>query len=225
MSCLGDGAIRGGATGVISLLGVLLALTLLEAPASSAAAASPHWSIASESQPTFFKAGDSSDAYVVVVRNDGAAPTTHGSAVTIADTLPADVTATKISAHGQGPNESTTNYEPTCPAGPATGTITCTYEESPTSGPILAGATIVMTITVAVEGGIDTLGSGSATISGGGAPSASTSEKTPLSSDPVPFGLSYFNLDSTTEEGLTDTLAGTHPFELLRELRLQRQRP
>jgi hypothetical protein len=214
MSCLGDGAVGGGAWGVISLLAVVIALTLLEAPPANAAAA-PHWTIASESQPTFFKAGDPSDAYVLVARNDGGLPTTHGSTVTITDTLPAHVTATKITASSGPPNGAGVPiYTFACPTGPATGTIACTFEEGPTRGPILAGATITMTIVVSVEGGISALQSNSATISGGGAPSAAVTETTPLDSGPVPFGLSYFDIDNTTEEGAPDTRAGTHPFEL-----------
>lgn len=88
MSCLGDGAIRFGAQGVAALLGVLLASGSIEAATSKAAPASPHWSLVSESQPTFFKAGDASDAYVLILRNDGGEATSPGSAVTVADALP-----------------------------------------------------------------------------------------------------------------------------------------
>jgi len=64
----------------------LFALAAIGAAPAMAASASPHWSIVSESQPTYFKAGDTSDAYVLIVRNDGAGSTTHGSVVTVTDT-------------------------------------------------------------------------------------------------------------------------------------------
>jgi hypothetical protein len=215
VSCLGDGAIRLGARRVVSLLGVLLALAAIEAEPSKAAAPGPHWSVVSESQPTYFKAGDVSDAYVLIVRNDGGRATSPGSAVTVADTLPSGAIATKVTARGEGPNGSgVPAYEMACPEGPVTGTIACTYEESAMRGPVIPGATIVVTITLSVPSGIGALAPDVATVSGGGAPSASVAETTPLSGNPVPFGLSYFQVEDVAEDGQTDTQAGAHPFEL-----------
>ncbi len=214
VSWLGDGALRLGAQGVVSLLGVLLAFAGIEVAPAIAVAPSPHWSIVSQSQPTFFNTGDPSDAYTLIVRNDGGKATTTGSDVTVADTLPTGVTATKITARGEGPNgNGSPKYEMTCPQVPATETITCTYEESATHGSVLAGATIVVTITVSVQGELNGLTANSATVSGGGASSATTTETTPLSAAPVPFDLSYFDIDNVNEDGRTDTQAGSHPFE------------
>ena len=219
MSCLGDGAIRLGAQGVASLLGVLLACGGLEAVPVAAASSSPHWSIVSQSQPTFFKAGDASDAYTLIVRNDGGSATLPASTVTVTDALPSGVLATKISAHGEGPNgNGSPKYEMACPQGPVSGTVTCTYEESATHGSVLAGTTIVLTITVSVPSGIGALAPNTATVSGGGAASASVTETTPLSGDPVPFGLSYIDIDNVGEDGRADVQAGSHPFELATSL-------
>jgi uncharacterized repeat protein (TIGR01451 family) len=79
--------------GLGPLLAALLVLGAIQAATANAAPASPHWSIASEAQPSYFHAGDTADAYVLIVRNDGAAPTTRDSAVTITDELPTGVTA------------------------------------------------------------------------------------------------------------------------------------
>src|ERR1700721_2872472 len=98
---------------------VLLAATVLVyssagAATAFAATAAPHWSILSESQPTHFEAAASSDAYVLVVRNNGGAPTAPGSVVTIADTLPEHVTTTKVTVKGEAANGTgSPNYKPT----------------------------------------------------------------------------------------------------------------
>jgi hypothetical protein len=197
-------------------LAVAFVSCAIEAGSSSAASASPHWSILSESEPTYFKAGDPADAYVLIVRNDGGAPTAHGSVVTVTDILPAEVTATKVTAVGEPANGTgLPKYEMACPTGPITGTVTCTYEEAPSRGRVPAGAMIVVTIRVAIgeHPGVP-LGPNSATVSGGGAPGASTSATTPIDADTAPFGLSLFDIDAATEAGEQATQAGSHPYAL-----------
>ncbi len=218
MSSLPGGAIRLTIKRVAPLLVAVLAFVGVGATPSLAASAGPHWSIVSESQPTYFQAGDTSDAYVLIVRNDGSLPTAHGSTVTVTDALPVGVAATKVlaeieGAHGNG----TPRYEMTCPNGPVTGAMTCTYDEGPAQGPVLPGAMIVVTITVSVGVGAKALVN-SATVSGGGAPSASTEETTPVDGATIPFGLSFFGLDTVGEGGEPDTQAASHPFELTTEL-------
>jgi hypothetical protein len=196
-------------------LSVPFVLTVSGTSAAAAAPASSHWSILSESQPTYFKAGDTSDAYVLIVRNDGAGPTTHGSVVTVTDALPPGVTATGVSARGEAANgNGLPKYEMTCTIAP----VTCTYEEDPSRGAVLAGATIVVTITVSIQAGLPTLEANSATVSGGGAPSASTQETTPIDAEPVPFGLSLFDAGIFDEGGNAETQAGAHPYELTTNL-------
>jgi uncharacterized repeat protein (TIGR01451 family) len=184
-----------------------------------AAAAGPHWSIVTQSEPTYFKAGDTSDAYRLTVRNDGGLPTARGSAVTVTDALPKGVTASKVSSSGEAANgNGSPKYKMKCPEGPVTGVLTCTYEEDSLHGAVLAGATIVLTITVSVPKGGELIEPNSATVSGGGAPSASVSESTSVTSAPVPFGLSYFTTDIADESGEAGKQAGSHPFELTTSL-------
>jgi uncharacterized repeat protein (TIGR01451 family) len=215
MSCLRDGKFN-STLKVILLLVALLSICGVTAGPSIAASVSPHWSIVSESEPTYFEAGDTADAYVLIIRNDGGGPTTAGDAVSVTDALPAGVTATKVTADGAGPNGTgSPTYELGCTPGPATQTVACIYEEGPGHGRVLAGATIVMTITVSIPVGIATLGPSLATVAGGGAPSASASDKTPIEAATVPFGLSFFTVAALTEAGEPDTQAGSHPFELV----------
>jgi len=196
-----------------------LALGLGIPSTAPAVPAGPHWSIVSQSEPTYFKPGDTNDAYRLIVRNDGSLPTAHASTVTIADTLPAGVTATKVSARGQGPNGSASPaYSLVCSQAPIPRPVTCTYSEGEEEGTVLPGATIVMTITVSVAESAASLAPNVATVSGGGAPSAATSETTTIDREPVPFGLSYFNVDLLSQSGEADTQAGSHPYELTASL-------
>jgi hypothetical protein len=197
---------------------ILIATPAGTAPAV-AAPATPHWSIVAESEPTYFKAGDTSDAYVLIVRNDGAAATQHGDEVTITDSLPTGVTSTKVSGEEEGPNSAgSPSYAMTCSTGTGSEPVTCTYEEGPKHGSIPAGATIAVTITVAVQEGVAKLAPNSATVAGGGAPPASVQETTPVDADEVPFGLAFFDVDSVEEGGEVDDQAGSHPFELTTSL-------
>jgi hypothetical protein len=193
---------------------------LFGAAPTLAAAPSAHWSIVSQSEPTYFKAGDGSDAYRLIVRNDGALPTprSSSSSVTVADTLPPGVTATRVSERGEGANGSgEPRYDMTC-AIEAPTNVTCTYKEDLSHGPVLPGAMLVITITVSIPAGVTTLAPNSATVSGGGAPGASIEETTPIDPAPVPFGLAYLSTDVVDESGGSDTQAGSHPFELTASL-------
>ncbi len=223
MGCLRDGAIRSKLKKATLLLLVALAAGGIEAAAAAAAPASPHWSILSESEPTYFQAGETPEAYVLIVRNNGGAPTTRGSSVTVTDQLPAGVTATKVAAEGEAANGGDSRYEMECPQVPVEVTVTCTYEEGldkqgTEQGRVLQGATIVLTMVVSIPEGLTALGSNTATVSGGGAPSATVSETTSLESAAVPFGLSFFDVESLMENGEADTQAGSHPFELTTSL-------
>jgi hypothetical protein len=200
----------------------LLALSGLGASPATAAPAAPHWSIVSQSQPSFFAAGAGTDAYTLVIRNDGALQTPRKSTVTVTDTLPEAIPASgseevtaKVSSSGEGANGSgSPRYEMKCPEGTVTRAFTCTYEEGPQLAAVGVGATIVLTVRLSIPAGAESLTPNSATVSGGGAPSESVSESTPLSAAPVPFGLSYFLPAASEDDGEPDTQAGSHPFEL-----------
>jgi hypothetical protein len=190
--------------------------------------AAPHWSIVSQSQPSVFEAGDTSAAYTLVIRNDGAVQTPRTSTVTVTDILPEaivgagseELRATKVTSGGEGANGSgSPRYEMQCPKeGTPTRVVTCTYAEDAEQGAVLPGATIVVTIRVSVPAGAEALTANAASVSGGGAPSASVSESTPLGAAPAAFGLSYFAIEANEESGEPDVQAGSHPFELTASL-------
>ncbi len=197
---------------------LVLVLGLALAVHAAAAPALPHWSILSQSEPSHFKAGDVTDAYRLIVRNDGAVHTAEMNKVTVDDVLPAGVNATDVEARAEGANGTgSPRHELAC----AIETVTCTYEESAlhSQGPLPPGTTIVMTITVSVAADVQGPRLKSvASVSGGGAPSASVAELTTVSPEPVPFGLSYLATEATQESGEGDTQAGSHPFELTASL-------
>ncbi len=179
-----------------------------------AASASPHWSIVAESEPTYFQAG-ARGAYVLIVRNDGGAPAAGTPTVSISDTLPAGVEAYKVTADAEAANGGDFQYDLSC-SEPIIGTLTCKYSKYEEQGRLVAGTTIVLTIAVEVvevPANASSL-TDSATVSGGGAPSASVSETTPIEQGPAPFGLWLLDVDAASESGEADTQAGSHPFEL-----------
>jgi len=203
------------------LVAVLLVSASAGASPAGAHPASPHWSIVSESEPTYFRAAGTSNAYVLIVRNDGAASTAPASPVTISDRLPKGVTATKVKANSEGPNSvGSPGDELSCLDPPGAEAVTCSYEESAEHGPLLAGETIVVTIAVVLPEGTAALNENSATVSGGGAASASTTETTQVEQEPAPFGLALFGVEDVDESGERATQAGSHPFEMSTDIGL-----
>jgi uncharacterized repeat protein (TIGR01451 family) len=207
---------------VLGLVAALAALALgpsRAVGASGSATAAPHWSVIGFAAPTNFKPGDTADYYTLAIRNDGAAPT-DGSAITIADTLPPNLTPTKM--EGAAYSLSQHLGDLTCEVK----TLTCTYEHSLLGGaPLIEpDETIWVRIVVSVAPGAFCATpaecENKATVSGGGAPSRSIASPTMISSEQAPFGFSSFGVDLVNAAGEPDTQAGSHPFELTTSLSL-----
>lgn len=166
--------------------------------------ARPHWTIISTSSPTYFKAGDEHDFYEVFAINDGGAPT-DGSAIVITEGVPEQVAAT--TAHGIAGVES---------HGFAFSIMTCSSPascETEAGTVVPPGAVIRVKVSLAVAKGASGVLEGSASISGGGADSASASSSTLVSPATVPFGASITS-KLTGPDGTPDTQAGSHDFSL-----------
>jgi hypothetical protein len=193
--------------------------------AAQAETSGPQWKILSVTNPTNFNpAADKSgaDAIVVSVVNVGGA-STNGSPVTISDSLPEGLTAVEVLGNNAYHN----------PVGKAvvevgksseqeTGGLACTFSAKTascmSSEPIDSGDTLVVTIRVDVEatlpspscevpaGGVSCL-TNSASVSGGGAISASVSEPVTISGQPVPYGVAQGSLMAAT----STSQAGAHP--------------
>jgi hypothetical protein len=189
------------------LLGMAVAsLGWVAAPAlATATSAGPaQWAIASVSGPAHFKPASSGDLYVVTATNVGGRATE--GPVTITDALHGEAEATAVvdsftETEGNY-GESFTNSPLSCTLSPPS-SVTCDY-----TGRVDPGDTLTFAIKVdvtAAEGHVEN----TASVSGGGAASASTSEPTtkptPVSSGPVPFGVASFLAAASTAQ------AGAHP--------------
>ena len=188
---------------------------------ASAVEPGPGWAI-------YTRAGPSNISFVgkhfydVFARNTGSRPTS--GPVTIIDKLPAGVTVAESSVlHafqggdvGPGFNEDGFDIneqhpvELECLRAPGGSRLSCTDPR-----PVPPGDTLMMTFDVRVS---STLKEGeqavnTATVLGGGAPSASTTLSTPVSSTPVPFGIESVSLEATGLNGSEDSQAGDHPYE------------
>jgi hypothetical protein len=187
----------------LPLVCISAALSMLVlAPAAGAETAQPHWTIATSSAPTYFKAGDEGDYYEVIAINDGGAGT-DGSPVSIGLTLPPGVSATSV--RGDTSIVSDLNREDmNCTMTP----LAC----NPVHG-ISSEEIVRMKVVVNVSAEASGTLSDTATISGGGAPTAQASGSTSISSEPVPYGATpTTSLDE--ESGAAATQAGSHPFGL-----------
>ena len=163
-----------------------------------------------------YKSGEE-DRYSVTIRNAGGRPT-NGDAVTITDTLPEGLSPTAVEgANDIGPGFKTffeKNVAQQHPVALACAmhlhSVVCTDERT-----VVAGDVIVLNIWVRVSEGlpegervVNTV-----SVSGGGAPTASSSLSTLISSEPARFGLESMSLELTGPDGLPDTQAGAHPYE------------
>ncbi len=204
---------------------VLLLCCALFAPPASAATPSPGWTISSAAMPTGFSAAANAtclsggaavpseerpcDSYRVYATNAGSEPT-NGSPVTITDTLPKGVTlvaAQVLSSayfNGEGPISS---YS-------CSGTSVVRCEVPGEYSTIAPDRALQLIVYVTVEEGVSGALPDVATVSGGGAPEASTSGEAQVSSAPASFGPASFDLYIGGVDGTPDTQAGGHPFEL-----------
>ncbi len=183
------------------------------------------WTIASVATPTVFLASDNArcietvgettlgyikcDAYEVIVTNRGGVASSGGP-ITIADTLPAGLTARKVSLYWSGSAEPRgglgENYgESSCDMV----SVRCAFSEV-----MAPDATLRMIIYVTVGPSAAERLSNVASVSGGGAVEVSTSARNTNGAEPAPFGLSAFSVDPFSSDGALDTQAGEHPYEL-----------
>lgn len=178
----------------------LAAAALLSPSVATAGAPAAHWTVMAFAGPTYFKAGDVGDYFEVLAVNDGGAAT-DGSEISVADVLPAGVTATAISGETGSAHAFNFLYMSCSQA-----TVSCH-----SSVGLAPGEVVRVKVIVSVAPGV----SGSLTnrmdIIGGGANPGHAASSTPVSSAPVPFGASLVS-HVASEDDSADTQAGSHPF-------------
>jgi hypothetical protein len=182
-----------------AIAAALLLLSISAASASPPPPAAPHWVIVSTPAPTYFKAGDEGDYYEVIAVNDGPI-STDGSTITMTEALPPGVTATAIRGD---------TY--LAKAGSEVHLMECAMTTCETTAAIRSGEVLRMKVIVTVAEGASGTLADTATISGGGALSASATGATPVSAETVPFGVSLA-ASLTGEGGEAERQAGSHPF-------------
>jgi hypothetical protein len=145
------------------------------------------------------------DAEIVVTASNLGDAAANGSSATIqiADQIPQGLTP--VSIEGLAGNRSVSQGPVTC----SLATLTCSFES--TLPPFVQ---IEVRIGVLVGAGATSGKLNQATVSGGGAPTASVRRAITVSSAPTPFGIEDYELSPEEEGGASDTQAGSHPFQL-----------
>jgi hypothetical protein len=204
-----------GAGTFVALI-VTVAAMLGGASAASAVTPGPGLAIYAFATPTNFSEAANEaclndafacDKYDIDVTNVGSAPT--NGPITIADSIPAGATTRQVRlievATGQNITE--------CSETPAT--VECHVPHTLAPGEILK-----LEVWVSVNEPTGALTS-TATVSGGGAPQASSTVHAEVSSELASFGFANFADLITGVDGFPDTQAGDHPWELTTFLTLR----
>jgi hypothetical protein len=210
------------AVSALTMMSVLSAMIVMPAAADASAPAGPGWSIQALAQPARFssssdeecerRGGAVCDTYALVVTNVGSQPTLPGAPVTISDTLPEPLRVRSITS-----KELKTQLGLECIKVP----VQCSATDVP------AGETIVVEIQVIVPKGTSA-GSvkNSASVAGGGAPAAATTNGVEIAPEPpagssppeAGFGIEDFTLRAFDSNGLASTQADGHPYTVATSL-------
>jgi hypothetical protein len=179
----------------------LLSLALAPGVAS---AASPWWHVAFGTRPSSLPPGSTHGEIVLTAENVGDGNAVgSGTPVQLADTLPAGVTAVGISGWQPEPGSGGIG-QVSMPC--SLGSLTCTF-----SGMLPPYQQLEVRIDVLVE--TEPVGSDELTVSGGGAPSASSARPL-LMGGLSSFGVEGFEMLPEEEGGTPAAQAGSHPFQL-----------
>jgi hypothetical protein len=183
---------------------------LVMASTASAAPPGPNWVISAQSAPSYFAPGDSADQYVINVVDQGG-ERTDGSTIAISDQLPAGVTATAITGAVDEPVTGSNNFPLTCDLA----SLTCQTNLDPVVvDPLSDEISIQVVITVSVPANASGTLTDTASVAGGGGPTVSTTAQTPVSTGPVPFGISFLQTQVQDQSGNPASQAGGHPYAL-----------
>ena len=193
----------------VAVVGVLLVSVSSAFALQGGANRDPGWRVDARSYPTNLPPGGV--GFVEVDLYDiGAAPS--DGPVTVTDTLPEGVTYTGKQPHPASGEESS---EPWACMGPSV--VVCTSTEQVENGD--KGVDVVdkhaIDLEVSVAKDAPASSSNFVTASGGGALSAASATETIAVSESQPeFGFTDFEAWASNPDGLLDTQAGSHPYEL-----------
>jgi hypothetical protein len=217
-------SLHGIALALLAILAVLCAALTVATPAGAALPAAG-WSVDAIATPSSFSVADNTEcledvnlfgnpqeceAYRVTARDAGSVAG-DGSSITIADSLPAGLTVQRVQFYWSGlPGEPSANLGPyLCSTAPLQCRLSTGELGLP---PVTPDDTLEMVVFVTVQGATGAL-TDTATVSGGGVPQAAASVQNVVSDTPFAFGVSAHSLIAGVD-GLADTQAGAHPYEL-----------
>jgi len=166
--------------------------------AGALAAPAAHWTVRALSLSSrFTKGAEKADQYTILVTNTGAA-SSKGEPVVVSSAISSTVKVTSITAKDWASGE-----EPECTMVP----LRCVDP-----GPVTPDDTIeiIVTVNALTESGVAV---NTVNVAGGGASPASVRTETPVSSEPVPFGIQDFAFTATSPEGTEELQAAGHPYE------------
>jgi uncharacterized repeat protein (TIGR01451 family) len=186
----------------------LVALPAAAIPASAGAATpGPAWEIATTTSRTNFVPGENSgkNLYTIVATNTGSV-TTSGT-ITITDVLPPGLTLNPSAQDGItfAAFDDAEQFYP-CEEGPP---VRCTFDTT-----VYPGQALKVRVPVNVAPDAPATVTNQASVSGGGAPGASASTQTTISSDPAIFGLQRFTNSFLGVDGAPERRAGSHPYQV-----------
>ena len=185
-------------------------------PGIAAAALAPRFQLATDAQPADLTpiSANGEDSYRIVLTNVGDAPTDSAEPLTIADTLPAGVTATRVDFYSKA---QVGGFLPSGDFGSTlctTSPLRCTYPGSSGRPSLPSGEELFMIVTLAVNRKEGSVLTNKVAVSGGGAPEATATSTATVSKSPAPFGVHGLELSDLAADGAPSTQAGAHPFAL-----------
>jgi hypothetical protein len=210
---------------------------LLAAGQASASAPAPGWTLDSFAKRTNFSSDHNAqcldgvafsnlglcDVYELTATNAGAAPS-DGSVVTLTDDVPTGLTVQAIEFFWGGlpddfggPSTDLAAFGLCTPTPAPTGTaVQCQLDNNGFGlPPIAPDQTLEMIVAVTVDDPVDARQlTNSATITGGGAPDATTTASNTVGLSTPGFGPSSFSSYIAGPDGAPETQAGAHPYEL-----------
>jgi hypothetical protein len=199
----------------IVVAGVLLAATAGATPVSAAVECStcrPWWHLSSGSLPTNLPPGGEGQISLLAEDLGDAAPS--DSSVVLTDKLPEGLTAQSV-ALGLGVDSMPQEVFGAILCDIQPREVTCTVPEAVATELLTTAYSHVEAyITVKVAQTAKSGEENSASVSGGGASTASTSGPITVDSAPTPFGVEQYELRAENADGSPDTQAGSHPFQL-----------
>jgi uncharacterized repeat protein (TIGR01451 family) len=202
----------------IALTAVVLVCAFCGSPAMAAVPCStcvPWWHIDSGSAPSTLAPGGEGKL-TLLAENLGDA--SADAPVLFTDKLPAGMTAQGVELYTQltylGGGKEVGEELCTFTASE----VTCDIPQAKAEEQIPAYGFVEVNISVKVAADAASGEANNATISGGGAASATVSRPVTVSSEPVPFGIERYELRAENADGSPDTQAGSHPFQLTTDI-------